>query len=151
MKSADIHEPPTIVLGVIFKVSSHENKVKIPPSALTWRFSRSSGPGGQHVNTSDTRVELICDLTKISAEANALERINARFGTELRTVVSSQRSQNQNRKVALEKLTDQLERAARVPHRRRATKPTWGSTQNRLDKKRKASIRKAERRHKQDD
>ncbi len=132
-------------------MSKHENEVKIPPSALTWRFSRSSGPGGQHVNTSDTRVELICDLTKLSAESEILEQIIARLGSELRVVVSSQRSQNRNRKVALEKLTDQLERAAKIPRRRRATKPTWSSTQNRLNKKRKASIRKTERRNQQDD
>ena len=120
--------------------------VKIPPSALTWRFSRSSGPGGQHVNTSDTRVELICDLTQLSADTSILERITARFGTELRVIVSSQRSQNQNRKLAMEKLSSRLDSAAKAPRHRRPTKPTWGSVQNRLDEKRKASGRKSDRR-----
>ncbi|NNN18764.1 MAG: aminoacyl-tRNA hydrolase [Acidimicrobiaceae bacterium] len=132
-------------------MSSHKAKVTVPPSALSWRFSRSSGPGGQHVNTSDTKVELICDITQLSAEAIVIEQITARLGTELRVVVSSQRSQNQNRKVAIQNLTDKLEKAAKIPRRRMPTKPTWGSTQNRLDEKRKASIRKAERRQQQDE
>lgn len=132
-------------------MSPHKTRITVPPSALSWRFSRSSGPGGQHVNTSDTRVELICDITQLSAELSVIERITARLGTELRVVVSSQRSQNQNRKVAIQNLTDKLEKASKIPRYRRPTKPTWGSTQNRLDEKRKASIRKAERRQQQDE
>jgi ribosome-associated protein len=128
------------------QLSEPKRRVEVSPAALTWRFSRSSGPGGQHVNTSDSRVELICDLSQITAERAVLERITKRFGNELRIVVSSQRSQLQNRKVAMEKLIDQLEKTAKVPRNRRATKPTWSSVQNRLDNKRQTSLRKAARR-----
>ncbi len=131
-------------------VSSPKARVEVPPSALTWRFSRSSGPGGQHVNKSDTKVELICDLTQLSGEASVLERITARFGDELKVVASSERSQNQNRKVALQNLIDKLETAAKRPRKRRPTRPTLGSIENRLEEKRQASIRKAERRHQLD-
>ncbi|TAN22183.1 MAG: aminoacyl-tRNA hydrolase [Actinomycetota bacterium] len=135
----------------MFQMSSPHARIKVPSSAITWRFSRSSGPGGQHVNTSDTRVELICDLTQLSGQETAIERIIARYGTELRVVVSSQRSQSQNRKMALQNLTDKLEKAAKAPRHRMPTKPTWGSTQNRLAQKRKASMRKAERRQQHDE
>lgn len=126
-------------------------KIKIPSSAITWHFSRSSGPGGQHLNKSDTRVELICDVTQLLGTTNDLERITSRFGTELRIVVSSQRSQNQNRRLAMEKLIDKLEKATIVPRNRKPTKPTRGSIQNRLDEKRKLAIIKAERRMQPDD
>ncbi|NNN12884.1 MAG: aminoacyl-tRNA hydrolase [Acidimicrobiaceae bacterium] len=132
-------------------MSAPTSRIKIPASALTWRFSRSSGPGGQHVNTSDTKVELICDLSQLHGEQSVLDRIAARYGTEIRVVVSSQRSQTQNRKLAYQNLTDRLEKAAKVPRNRRPTKPTWGSTQNRLDEKRKASMQKAQRRLPLDD
>nr|WP_081901313.1 alternative ribosome rescue aminoacyl-tRNA hydrolase ArfB [Ferrimicrobium acidiphilum] len=126
--------------------SGLKRRVEVPPAALTWRFSRSSGPGGQHVNTSDSRVELICDLSQITAEPAVLERITRRYGNELRVVVSSQRSQLQNRRLAMERLINQLEKSAEVPHNRRATKPTWSSVQKRLDHKRQASLRKNARR-----
>lgn len=128
------------------QLSEPKRRVELPPAALTWRFSRSSGPGGQHVNTSDSRVELICDLSQITAEPAVLERITRRFGNELRVVVSSQRSQLQNRRLAMEKLINQLEKSAEVPHNRRETKPTWSSVQKRLDHKRQASLRKNARR-----
>lgn len=128
------------------QLSEPKRWAEVSSAALTWRFSRSSGPGGQHVNTSDSRVELICDLSQITAESAVLERITKRFGNELRVVVSSQRFQLQNRKVAMEKLIDQLEKTAKVPRNRRATKPTRSSVQNRLDNKRQTSLRKAARR-----
>ncbi len=140
-----------IIRGAVFAVSSPKARVEIPSSALTWRFSRSSGPGGQHVNKSDTRVELICDLTQLSADPSVIERITARFGNELRVVASSERSQIQNRKMALQALTDRLEMAARRPRHRRPTRPTRGSIENRLEEKRQASMRKAQRRNQNDE
>lgn len=128
------------------QLSEPKRRVQVSPAAVTWRFSRSSGSGGQHVNTSDSRVEIICDLSQITAERAVLARITKRFGNKLRVVASSQRSQLQNRKVAMEKLIDQLEKTAEVPRNRRATKPTWISVQNRLDNKRQTSLRKAARR-----
>lgn len=127
-------------------MSSPQNKVKIPTAALTWRFSRSSGPGGQHVNTSDTRVELICDLSMVYASESTKQRIIEKLGNEFRVVASSERSQTMNRRLAMEKLVDRLEKAAKIPHHRRATKPTWGSVQNRLQDKKRNAQRKSERR-----
>ena len=132
-------------------MSPSSARITVPSSAISWRFSRSSGPGGQHVNTSDTKAELICDLTQLSGPESVVERIIARFGSELRVVASSQRSQSQNRKMATQILADKLESAANIPPRRRPTMPTWGSTQNRLDEKRKASMRKAQRRRQVDE
>lgn len=140
-----------MIQGAVFAVPLPKARVEIPSSALTWRFSRSSGPGGQHVNKSDTKVELICDLTQLSADASVIDRITARFGNELRVVASSERSQIQNRKVALQTLADKLEMAARRPRHRRPTRPTLSSIESRLEEKRQASMRKAERRHQQDD
>jgi len=128
------------------QLTEPKRRLEVSPAALSWRFSKSSGPGGQHVNTSDSRVELICDLSQITAERAVLERITQRFGNELRVVVSSQRSQLQNRRMAMEKLIEQLEKAAEVPRNRRATRPTWSSVQSRLDNKRHTSSRKAARR-----
>ncbi len=127
------------------------SRIEIPESALTWRFSRSSGPGGQHVNTSDTKVELICDLTQLRASQFDLDRIIARYGGELRVTASSQRSQLQNRQIALRLLVEKLEAATKIQRKRRPTKPTHGSTQRRLDDKRKASLQKAARRQPNDE
>ncbi len=127
------------------------SRIEIPESALTWRFSRSSGPGGQHVNTSDTKVELICDLTQLRASQVDLDRIIARYGGELRVTASSQRSQLQNRQIALRLLVEKLEATTHIQRKRRPTKPTHGSTQRRLDSKRKASLQKAARRRPNDE
>ena len=121
--------------------------IKIPTSALTWRFSRSSGPGGQHVNTSDSKVELICDLTQIRTSPHIKLRIIEKYGEQLSVVASTQRSQTQNRRLAMEKLMERLEKAAKVPKPRTATKPTKASVRNRLEEKKRNSQRKADRRN----
>lgn len=125
--------------------------IKIPTSALTWRFSRSSGPGGQHVNTSDSKVELICDLTQIRTSPHIKLRIIEKYGEQLSVVASTQRSQTQNRRLAMEKLMERLEKAAKVPKPRTATKPTRASVRNRLEEKKRNSQRKLERRKPIDD
>lgn len=125
--------------------------IKIPTSALTWRFSRSSGPGGQHVNTSDSKVELICDLTQIRTSPHIKLRIIEKYGEQLSVVASTQRSQTQNRRLAMEKLMERLEKAAKVPKSRTATKPTRASVRNRLEEKKRNSQRKLERRKPVDD
>ena len=126
-------------------------KFEVPESALVWRFSRSSGPGGQHVNTSDTKVELICDLSQVRASQIDLDRIIERYGVELRVTSSSRRSQLQNRQIAYELLIEKLEKAAHTKRSRRPTKPTHGSTQRRLESKKRASLQKAARRRATDD
>ena len=118
--------------------------VVIPASELTWRFSRSSGAGGQHVNTTDSRVELSWDLASSAAltgqqRSLARRRLGPSLVDGVLTVAaSSRRSQLRNREEAIERLRDTVAAAiAPPPPSRRATRPTRGSTQRRLDAKRR--------------
>ncbi len=121
--------------------------VVIPEAELRWRFSRSSGPGGQGVNTTDSRVELTVDLTRVLPD-HLLERARTRLGsTTLTAVASEHRSQLQNRTAAAERLVAQLREAiAPPPAARRATKPTKASKERRLQVKRQRSELKRSRR-----
>jgi len=120
--------------------------IVVPASALSWRFSRSGGPGGQHANTADTRVELLCDLGLLQGPPGELAAIWGRLGKELRVVASSQRSQVANRQAALGRLARKLDAASRKEPPRHPTRPTRASVEARLDAKRRTSQRKAERR-----
>ncbi len=129
-----------------------ELKQPIPERELGWKFSRSSGPGGQHVNTSDTRVELTWSLagtTALDPEQKALAeaRLKHRLIDGAITVVSSQyRSQHRNRESAKARL-EQLVASAIVPEKkRRGTRPTRGSVERRLDAKKRRSVTKQGRR-----
>jgi ribosome-associated protein len=125
----------------------------VPEAELSWRFSRSSGPGGQGVNTTDSRVELTVDLERVLPEY-LLERARTRLGTTTVTVVASEhRSQLQNRQAAAERLAALLREAvAPPPAPRRATKPTKASKERRLDVKRQRSqLKQARRTRPQDD
>ncbi|MFN2624677.1 MAG: alternative ribosome rescue aminoacyl-tRNA hydrolase ArfB [Mycobacteriales bacterium] len=128
-------------------------RLTIPRAELSWRFSRSGGPGGQHVNTSDTRVELSYDVARAPSltptlRARALERLADRVVDGVLTVsASEQRSQLQNRVAAAERLADILRMAIAPPPRpRRPTKPSRGAVQARLDAKRRRSRLKEQRR-----
>ncbi|EMQ97690.1 alternative ribosome rescue aminoacyl-tRNA hydrolase ArfB [Paeniglutamicibacter gangotriensis] len=124
----------------------------IPAAELDWRFSRSSGPGGQHVNTSDSRVELswsVADSRVLSEEQRQrlLERLESKLIAGILTVTASeQRSQLRNRETALQKLSTAVS-AALAPDgpRRRATKPTKGSQRRRLAAKSHRSATKQQR------
>ena len=113
-----------------------------PESELTWRFSRSSGPGGQGVNTTDSRVELSFDVARSPTmpdhlRARALARLNRRLVDGVLTVVATEhRSQLRNREAARERLGELLA-AALAPDAppRRPTRPTAGSRRRRLDAK----------------
>lgn len=122
----------------------------IPAEALTWRFSRSSGAGGQHVNTSDTKVTLSCDLAEAGLEPEVEERLRARCGSVVTVVASGSRSQWRNRQEAAERLAARLDGAAAPRRARRATRPSRAAQQARLDDKRRASQRKAARRWRAD-
>lgn len=131
--------------------SSRHRRFHIPPRELTWRFSRSSGPGGQHVNTTDTRVELVWSLDDSTALTEAQKEMVARH---LRsrlvdgaiTVVSSQyRSQHRNREAALVRLEELVAKALVPPKQRHATKPSRASVERRLDAKRRRSQTKRDR------
>ncbi|UTX53744.1 alternative ribosome rescue aminoacyl-tRNA hydrolase ArfB [Leucobacter aridicollis] len=122
------------------------HKLTIPAAELGWRFSRSSGPGGQHVNTSDSRVELFWEVASSKALTDEQRlRLLAKLGNRLvngtvTVTASEERSQLRNRETAREKL-GQLVAAALAPDgpKRRATKPTRGSRERRLQTKGKRS------------
>jgi ribosome-associated protein len=128
--------------------------VVIPERELLWRFSRSSGPGGQSVNTTDSRVELSLDVANTTAltprvRERALERLADRLVDGVVTVSASEhRSQLRNREAAEERLAETLRAAiAPPPRRRRQTKPTKASVERRLgDKRRRADIKQTRRR-----
>jgi ribosome-associated protein len=126
--------------------------VVVPASELTWRFSRSSGPGGQSVNTADSRVELLYDVRRSTALPEALrERLLSRLGHRLvdgvlSVTASEYRSQHRNREAARSRLVDLLTAAGTPPAPpRRATRPTRGSKERRLDAKSRRSRTKAMR------
>ena len=126
----------------------------LPPiasDALSWRFTRAGGPGGQHVNTSSTRVELECDLSLAGFSAALTERLVNKLGPVVRVVVADTRSQRRNREIAEERLREMLSAASVVPRKRRPTKPGKAAVERRLDDKRRRSDRKAGRTWKPDD
>ncbi|MFC6237353.1 alternative ribosome rescue aminoacyl-tRNA hydrolase ArfB [Longivirga aurantiaca] len=127
--------------------------VVIPEAELSWRFSRSSGPGGQGVNTTDSRVELLWDVAATSAlgpalKERALERLADRLVDGVVSVTASeQRSQYQNRLAAERRLVELVTAAIAPPPRpRRATKPTRGSVDRRIaEKKRRGETKRLRR------
>jgi ribosome-associated protein len=126
--------------------------VSLPEAELMWRFSRSSGPGGQHVNTSDTRVELRFDLAKTEAlpevwKARALERLAGRLVDGVVSVQAAEhRSQWRNRETAAVRLASLLaEASAPPPKPRRATKIPRGINERRLREKKQRSQTKGGR------
>jgi len=124
--------------------------VTIPADDLRWRFSRSSGPGGQHVNTSATRVSLSIDVTSCrglgrTRRERALERLSGRLVDGVLTVsVQEHRSQARNRVGAVERMSRILAEATAPPaRRRRPTKPSRAARQRRLDaKKRRGALKR---------
>jgi ribosome-associated protein len=121
--------------------------VSIPRSEIDYRYSRSSGPGGQHAQKSDTRVEAIFDVeSSVSLSDVQKRRVVAKAGPVLRAIAQDERSQWRNRELATERLVEQLREALRVPRRRRPTKPTKASVERRLEQKRRQSERKRQRR-----
>ncbi|MFZ9229658.1 MAG: alternative ribosome rescue aminoacyl-tRNA hydrolase ArfB [Prochlorococcaceae cyanobacterium] len=132
--------------------------VLIAASELRWRFSRSSGPGGQNVNTTDSRVELVFDLIATTAlspalKARALQRLEARLLEGCVVIAASEhRSQWQNRMAAQRRLVELLQEALKPPPPpRRATKPSRGAVQRRLQAKQQRSALKRQRRARPDD
>jgi ribosome-associated protein len=126
--------------------------VVIPAAELRWRFSRSSGPGGQNVNTTDSRVELLFDLAATPSlppnlQARALRRLEARLLEGCVVIAASEhRSQWQNRVAAQRRLVELLQEAIKPPPPpRRATKPTRGSVQRRLATKKQRGAVKQQR------
>ena len=127
--------------------------VTIPSSELDAHATRSSGPGGQHVNTSSTRVELVWRLADSRVVSDAQRRrirdkLAGRLDADgnLRVVASDTRSQRQNRALAEQRLAILVRRALAIPKPRKRTKPTRGSVERRLSEKHRRSEVKRERR-----
>ena len=113
-------------------------RVVLPLSDVELRTSRSSGPGGQHAQKTETRVEAVLDVERASALTEAQKRrVVARAGPVLRAVAQDERSQAQNRELALERLVAQLRDALHVPRKRRPTKPSQAAVERRLEEKRR--------------
>lgn len=127
--------------------------VEIPEKELRWRFSRSSGPGGQSVNTADSRAQLSLDVAKTTAlgpthRARALQRLADRLVDGVLTVTAQEeRSQLRNREIALERLQGILAQAIAPPPRtRRPTRPSRRAVERRIAaKKRRAKTKKLRR------
>jgi ribosome-associated protein len=119
----------------------------VPLREVTIRASRSSGPGGQHANVTDSRIEASFDVAASSSLTDEQKRrIIARQGPRVVAVAQDARSQSRNRELALERLRSRLENALKSPRRRRPTRPTEASRRRRLDSKRRRSERKQTRR-----
>ena len=135
--TADLRLTPALVIGA---------------AELAWRFSRSSGPGGQNVNTTDSRVELVFDLAASAAlpptiKARALGRLERKLVEGCVVIAASEhRSQWQNRVAAQRRLVELLQEAIKPPPPpRRATRPTRGSVQRRLAAKKQRGAIKGQR------
>ena len=125
--------------------------VSIPRSEITLRFSRSSGPGGQHAQRNETRVEALFDVEASEALTPAQKaRVAGKAGPVLRAVAQDERSQWRNRELATERLVETLRQALRVERRRVPTAPTAAARERRLENKRRRSQRKRLRRPPED-
>lgn len=134
------------------------DRLSIPRSELEFRATRSGGPGGQHVNTSSTRIELVWNLANSPSlwedeRARLLEKLAHRLDSDgnIRVVAQGERSQLQNREAATERLAALVARALVVPKRRKPTKPTKASRERRLEQKRRRGAVKRERRRRDDE
>jgi len=132
--------------------------VQVPLGELRFQASRAGGPGGQHVNTSSTRVELWWDVAASpSLSAEERERVLSRLASrltedgQLRIVAGSTRSQAQNKAEAIERFREIVARALAVPKRRKPTKPGRAAKERRLAEKRQRSERKRQRRQRPGD
>ena len=120
--------------------------VSIPVAEIRLRVSRSSGPGGQHANTAETRVEAVFDVEASEALTERQKhRVVARSGPVLRAVAQDERSQARNRELAVERVVAKLRDALRVERRRVPTRPTKGSVERRLQTKRRRGAVKRNR------
>jgi len=125
--------------------------VVIPLDEVVVRASRSSGPGGQHANVTASRIEVAFDVAASESLSDEQKRrIMARSGPVVRAVAQETRSQTRNRELALQRLEERLGRALAVRRPRRATKPTKGAKERRLQSKRRQSERKQDRRRPED-
>jgi ribosome-associated protein len=116
-------------------------------SEIAFRFSRSSGPGGQHAQKSSTRAEALFDVEESQALSTAeKKRVLAKLGPVVRAAAQDERSQLRNRELATDRVIEQLREATKVQRKRRPTKPTAASKERRLDEKKRRGRTKQLRR-----
>ncbi len=131
-------------MAELLQINRH---VAIPLDEVTLQASRSSGPGGQHANKTESRIEASFDVAASNTLSDAQKaRVTARCGPVVRAIAQDARSQTRNRALALDRLAGRLAHALEVPRVRRATKATKASRVRRLDAKRRGAQRKRERR-----
>ena len=120
------------------------SRLAIPLEEVELRYSRSSGPGGQHAQKTETRVEAVFDVARSATLSEAQKRrLTPRVGPVVRAVAQDERSQSRNRELALERLGASIRAGVRVPRKRRPTKPSAASRERRLEgKKRRASVKR---------
>jgi ribosome-associated protein len=130
--------------GQWFKITS---SAKVAREALVWSVARSGGPGGQHANTSDTKVEVRVDVrTAEGLGPRQRARLLEQLGPIVRAVASDTRSQHRNRELALERLRSRLAAGLRTPRPRHATAPSAAAQERRLEgKHRRADTKRARR------
>ncbi len=118
--------------------------VSLHPDEIELRVSRSSGPGGQHANKAETRVEAVFDVEASASLSPAQKRrVAARAGPVLRAVAQDERSQARNRELAVERVVAKLAEALRVERRRVPTRPTLAARERRLaEKRRRARVKR---------
>jgi ribosome-associated protein len=120
-------------------------------SEIAFRFSRSSGPGGQHAQKSSTRVEALFDVEESTGlTAAERRRVLVKLGPVVRAIAQDERSQLRNRELATDRIVEQLRQAVKVQRKRRPTKPTTASKERRLDEKKRRGRTKRLRREPDD-
>ena len=126
---------------------------KVPEDEVVFRYVASGGPGGQHANRSNTKVDAVFRLDESASMPRGLrERVGRKLGEVIRVTVDDERSQYRNRQLAMERIQERVDAAAHVERPRRATKPTRGSQRRRLDdKSRRGDVKRQRRRPGYDD
>jgi ribosome-associated protein len=138
---------PCFPLGVERESIRVTRSVVLPLSEVELRFSRSSGPGGQHAQKTESRAEAIFDVERSTALSEVQKRrVVAKVGPVIRAVAQDERSQWRNRELAIERVVEGLREALKIERRRRPTKPTRQSQERRLEQKRRRAETKRLRR-----
>jgi ribosome-associated protein len=125
--------------------------VSIPLDEIEFRVSRSSGPGGQHANKAETRVEAVFDVaTSTTLTDTQKRRVARKTGLVIRAIAQDTRSQSQNRELALQRLIERVAEGLHVERRRVATRPSKASVERRLEAKKRRSRIKRKRTERDD-
>ena len=129
-----------------------QSRLAIPVEEIGFRYSRSSGPGGQHAQKTETRVEAVFDVDASETLSNAQKtRLRRRVGPVVRAVAQDERSRTRNRELALERLAAAIRAGLHVERKRRPTKPTTSARERRLDEKKRRGTTKRLRQAPDDD